>query len=55
MKNNKIANNSTITKAREKNKHRFGIHRILEINDVRLTNYKGLFTCPISEHNFALS
>jgi hypothetical protein len=30
-KNNKIAHNSTTTKAREKNEHRIGILRILEI------------------------
>ncbi len=30
VKNHKIATNSTATKAREKNKHRFGILRILE-------------------------
>jgi hypothetical protein len=30
MKYHKIAKNSTTTKAREKNKHRFGILRILE-------------------------
>ncbi len=33
QKNHKIANNSTITKAREKNKYRFGILNILEIID----------------------
>jgi hypothetical protein len=31
VKNPKIAKNSTTTKAREKNKHRFGILRIVEI------------------------
>ncbi len=31
VKNHKIANNSTTTTAREKNKHRFGILRILGI------------------------
>ena len=31
VKNHKIANNPTTTKAREKIKHRFGILRILEI------------------------
>jgi hypothetical protein len=32
VKNHKIANNSTTTKAREKSKHRFGILRISEIS-----------------------
>jgi hypothetical protein len=31
VKNHKIAENSTTTKAREKNQHRFQISRILEI------------------------
>jgi hypothetical protein len=31
LKNHKIADNSTTPKAREKNKHRFGILRTLEI------------------------
>jgi hypothetical protein len=31
VKNHKIAKNSTTAEAREKNKHRFGILRILEL------------------------
>jgi hypothetical protein len=40
VKNHKIANNSTTTKAREKNKRIFGILRILEIFDACLTQFK---------------
>jgi hypothetical protein len=40
VKHHKTAKNSTTTKAIEKNKHRFGILRILEIFDVCLTKLK---------------
>jgi hypothetical protein len=40
VKNNKIAKNPTTTKAREQNKHRFGILRILEKFDVCLTKFE---------------
>jgi hypothetical protein len=39
VKNHKIAKNSAMTKAGEK-KHRFGILRILEFFDVRLTKFR---------------
>jgi len=40
VKNHKIANNTTTSIAREKNKHRFEILRILEIFDACLTKFK---------------
>ncbi len=39
-KNHKIAKNSTTTKAREKNKHRSGILRILQIFYACMTTFK---------------
>jgi hypothetical protein len=40
VKNHKIAKNSTTTKAREKNKHRFRILRILQFFDACSTTFK---------------
>jgi hypothetical protein len=40
VKNHKIAKNLTTTQARENNKHRFGILRIVEIFNVYLTKFK---------------
>jgi hypothetical protein len=42
-----MAHNSTTTKAREKNKHTFGIHRILEffvVCSIKFKNYQILPT-----------
>jgi hypothetical protein len=40
VKNNKIANNPTGTKATGKNKQRYKIFRVLKFYDVCLTNFK---------------
>jgi hypothetical protein len=54
-KNSKIAYNSTTTKAREKNKHRFGILRFIE-KFRGLTNFKNNQILPNQRsHQFLLT
>ncbi len=56
VKNHKIANKSATTETTEKNKHTFGIHRMLEFFVACLTKFEnGQILCHKISHRFLVT